>query len=186
MSQPWWAGGQGVGGDGGPVGTPQLYGSGVPVEAPQAVWGSRNQFPEMPSTSQRHFFTDPDADINMVGPWELQTGAESADHFAYGGPNRLGTQSAYLAVPHHCSSPCPSVRLPAANPRCFASTGGMFDLAHPHLKVNELAFTVKLRGEVKIPSPASGYLLCAKLTPNSTGQSLAGVPGSCRATGRRW
>lgn len=62
--------------------------------APEVIIGTKNPFPNMPSTSQKFFFTDPDAEINRSSSSILQAIKESSSssHFEYGGPNRLGTQ----------------------------------------------------------------------------------------------
>lgn len=67
------------------------------ASGPQVVIGTRNAFPNMPSISQRYFFSDADADINSTqvneGGFPGNAAALSeGDHFEYGGPNRLGTQ----------------------------------------------------------------------------------------------
>jgi hypothetical protein len=63
------------------------------ASGPQVVIGSKNAFPNMPSTSQRYFFTDADADINTNKSGSpAEHAAQPGGHFAYGGANRAGTQ----------------------------------------------------------------------------------------------
>jgi hypothetical protein len=61
------------------------------ASGPQVVIGTRNAFPNMPSISQRYFFSDADADINSTQGFP-ENAISEGDHFEYGGPNRLGTQ----------------------------------------------------------------------------------------------
>lgn len=58
--------------------------------APQVIIGTKNPFPTLPSTSQKYFFTDADADINKSSENllnQIRGDATSEEHFNYGGIN---------------------------------------------------------------------------------------------------
>lgn len=111
-------------------------------KSPQVIIGTKNPFPNLPSTSQKYFFTDADADINKSDQLSLEN-VESNEHFHYGGPNRLGTQASYLPIPHHCISPCLQVNVPRLIPEAYAERDRMVKLPHPLLQKNDLAFTIR-------------------------------------------
>jgi hypothetical protein len=111
-------------------------------KAPQVIIGTKNPFPNLPSTSQKYFFTDADADINKSDQLSSEN-LESNKHFQYGGPNRLGTQASYLPIPHHCISPCLQVNVPRLIPEAYAERDRMVKLPHPLLQKNDLAFTIR-------------------------------------------
>lgn len=131
------------------------------ASGPQVVIGSKKQYPSLPSTSQKNFFVDPDADIashrGSAGFPGTLINAEEEEHFEYGKGNRLGTQQAYKPVPHTCTMLCMPLYLPHPSPSSYGPQT-MVCVPPPSLGKNSLAFTLRLDGEKSIQKiyPRSG------------------------------
>ena len=110
--------------------------------------------PMLPSSSQKYFYTTPDASFNEGSPSGQVTdhllGAEGSENFAYGEANRLGTQAAYLNVPHMVpKNICPLI-LPSSKREDYGNEP--FALPFPHLRKGDLAFYLRLENSRLVPA----------------------------------
>lgn len=115
------------------------------IRAPEVSIKTMRQFPMLPSTSQKNFYTTPDATFNQGGSrtvLEHLEDAESTENFAYAEANRLGTQAAYLNVPHMTQKTiCPLI-LPNTKRQAYGNEP--FLLPFPHLRKGDIAFYLRL------------------------------------------
>lgn len=118
------------------------------IRFPEVARRTVNPAPQLPGRQSKYFYTTPDATINEV-PGGVQRslfahlqGAESTDEFSYAEANRLGTQSAYLNVPHTVSRTLVPLVLPSAKEALYGNEP--FQLPFPHLLKGDIAFYVRL------------------------------------------
>lgn len=124
-----------------------IQSSGNPdIRDPEVSIRTMRQFPSLPATSQKFFYTTPDATFNAGGSrnvLEHIAGAEGTENFAYAEANRLGTQAAYLNVPHMAQKNiCPLI-LPSAKKQAYGNEP--FLLPFPHLRKGDIAFYLRLQ-----------------------------------------
>lgn len=119
------------------------------AKGPEVVLGTKNPYPQMPSLAQKFFFSDADADINKnqneLVPSDgekLVESNENASHFEYGKGNRLGTQAAYLEIPHRVQRSCIPMKFPHSRREMYGD--GPFEVKGSYLKRNDIAFTMRL------------------------------------------
>lgn len=117
------------------------------ISLPETARRTVNPAPQLPGLQSKYFYLTPDATINLsrAGPFEHVEQAESTREFAYGEPNRLGTQSAYLNVPHTVSRVLMPLVLPSAKEAAFGNEP--FLLPFPHLRKGDVAFHLRLEGD---------------------------------------
>lgn len=117
------------------------------ISLPEIATRTVNPAPQLPGLQSKYFYLTPDATINLSrkGPFEHVEQAESTREFAYGEPNRLGTQSAYLNVPHTVSRVLMPLVLPSAKEAAFGNEP--FLLPFPHLRKGDVAFHLRLEGD---------------------------------------
>jgi hypothetical protein len=115
------------------------------ITRPEVVIRTRNDFPHLPAPQARHFYTSPDATVNYdsANLFRHLQDAESTSKFEYAGPNRLGTQSAYLNVPHTVQKSLVPLVLPSAKDERYGNAS--FPLSFPHLQRGDIAFYVRLQ-----------------------------------------
>ena len=111
---------------------------------PEIATRSVNPAPQLPGLQSKYFYLTPDATINeSKASWvEHLEGAESSKEFAYGEPNRLGTQSGYLNIPHTVSRTLMPLVLPSAKEAAYGNEP--FQLPFPHLRKGDVAFHLRL------------------------------------------
>ena len=128
----------------------------ISAKPPEVVINSSVPYPGMPGFGSRYFYTTPDAQINQAN--EL-TGslAQQAQGMEYAGPNRLGTQTSYLNVPHVMSTIIPSIMLPSGKRQQYGNDP--FKLKHPYMQKGEIAFSVRLPVTNPIFTPDKRYLI---------------------------
>jgi len=124
----------------------------VPVEEssirmPEVAIRTLNPRPMLPARQQKHFYTTPDATINESSDslFDHLLEAEHTDNFEYGGPNRLGTQAAYLNVPHMVQRNLAPLVLPNAKESAYGNAP--FALPFPHLSRGDIAFYLRLEND---------------------------------------
>jgi hypothetical protein len=136
------------------------------IRGPEVAIRTAVHAPNLPSTNQKFFFTTPDATFNagdkLGHPGGHLAAAEDTGEFAYGGPNRLGTQSAYLNVPHTAQKMLTPLMLPHAKGDTYGNEA--FQLPFPHLEKGDIAFHLRLEGDWELVRPTN----------------RPGMPPSCR------
>lgn len=75
------------------------------IRRPETAIRTVNPAPQLPAKQSKYFYHTPDATVNYddASLFRHLQDAESTDEFAYGEANRLGTQAAYLNIPHTVS-----------------------------------------------------------------------------------
>jgi len=117
------------------------------IRKPEVAISTQKQPPLLPGKQHKFFFTDPDATINISSE-SLFSHLEQAEHtdaFEYGGPNRLGTQSAYLNIPHTVQKSLVPLMLPNSKEAAFGNQP--FALPFPHLQKGDIAFHLRLEND---------------------------------------
>lgn len=111
---------------------------------PETAHRTVNPAPLLPGQQSKYFYTTPDATINYSSQslFDHLSGAASTNEFAYGEPNRLGTQSGYLNVPHTVSRHLVPLVLPSAKEAAYGNEP--FQLPFPHLMKGDIAFYLRL------------------------------------------
>ncbi len=117
------------------------------IRQPEVAIRTLRQAPLLPAKQQKFFFTEPDATINVSSEslFAHLEQAEQTEAFQYGGPNRLGTQSAYLNVPHMVQKNLVPLMLPNAKEAAFGNQP--FALPFPHLQKGDIAFYLRLEND---------------------------------------
>ena len=110
-----------------------------------------NPFPHLPARQAKHFHATPDATFNHVADdandralFTHLLEAESTQEFAYGEPNRLGTQAGYLNAPHMVQKTLTPLVLPSPKEARYGNEP--FVLPFPHLRKGDIAFHLRLEG----------------------------------------
>jgi hypothetical protein len=113
--------------------------------------------PQLPAANQKFFFTTPDGTINGARgshhPAAHLSIAEDTAEFAYAEPNRLGTQAAYLNVPHTTQKTISPLVLPHAKGCSYGNEP--FQLPFPHLEKGDIAFHLRLEGNWDMVRPTN-------------------------------
>ncbi len=114
------------------------------ISRPEVARRTVNPAPQLPGLQSKYFYLTPDATFNASrrSLFEHVESAESTEEFAYGEPNRLGTQSAYLNIPHTVSRTLLPLMLPSAKEAQFGNEP--FVLPFPHLRKGDIAFYLRL------------------------------------------
>lgn len=141
-----------------------LLGTSDHVRRPEVSIRTLNPPPQLPSKQQKYFYTTPDATINVQsdsginqGPLGHLQAAEGTSEFAYAEANRLGTQSAYLNVPHMVQRTLVPLVLPSAKEASFGNEP--FVLPFPHLSKGDVAFYLRLENDWNLVDVRSSLLL---------------------------
>ena len=117
------------------------------IRMPEVAIRTMKPPPALPARNHKFFYDTPDASIrgDGSGPTDHLEAAESAENFAYGEANRLGTQAGYLNAPHVAQKKmCPLV-LPNAKAGSYGN--GPFALPFPHLRKGDIAFYLRLQSQ---------------------------------------
>lgn len=126
------------------------------IRYPEVAIRTIKPTPQLPARNSRYFYTTPDATINehssREDPFEHLRNAESTENFSYAEPNRLGTQPAYLNVPHIVQRVLTPITLPSAKEQKYGNEP--FELPFPHLKKGDLAFYMRLDQNHGLPAAA--------------------------------
>ena len=114
---------------------------------PEVAVRTVNPIPQLPARQSKHFYATPDAtiDYSSANLFDHLRDAESTDEFAYGEPNRLATQAAYLNTPHTVQRTLIPLVLPNAKEARFGNEP--FVLPFPHLRKGDIAFYLRLEGD---------------------------------------
>ena len=114
---------------------------------PEVAIKTLNPAPLLPAKQQKYFYTTPDATIGISsnGLFDHLLEAEHTDNFEYGGPNRLGTQAAYLNIPHTVQRNLAPLVLPNAKESEYGNEP--FALPFPHLQKGDIAFYLRLEND---------------------------------------
>jgi hypothetical protein len=114
------------------------------ISMPEVARRTANPAPQLPGLQSKYFYLTPDATFNQSkgNLFSHLDGAESTDEFAYGEPNRLGTQSAYLNIPHTVSRTLMPLMLPSAKEAKYGNEP--FLLPFPHLRKGDVAFHLRM------------------------------------------
>ena len=102
------------------------------IERPNVVMNAG----PLPPTNPSGVPTTPDGRINTVSSL---TGS-GVQPYAYGEPDRLSTQAAYLNVPHAVQRIIPQINIPEAQPM---SAGGRFFLLNHQVDDGDIAFIIR-------------------------------------------
>lgn len=113
---------------------------------PEVAIRSANSLPQLPAVQSKHFYTTPDASINAFdngsSPFEHLQAAEGTENFAYAEANRLGTQAAYINVPHIVQKHVAPLIMPSARAQAYGNEP--FALPFPHVQKGDIAFYLRL------------------------------------------
>ncbi len=117
------------------------------IRTPEVSIRTLKQAPLLPGKQQKHFFTTPDATINLSDEslFDHLQGAENSDAFAYAEAKRLGTQAAYLNTPHMVQRFLVPLTLPSAKEASYGNEP--FALPFPHLHKGDMAFYLRLEND---------------------------------------
>jgi hypothetical protein len=117
------------------------------IHLPEVAIKTLNPVPLLPAKQQKYFYTTPDATIGISseGLFDHLLDAEHTDNFEYGGPNRLGTQAAYLNIPHTVQRNLAPLVLPNAKESEYGNEP--FALPFPHLQKGDIAFYLRLEND---------------------------------------
>lgn len=118
---------------------------GILLRYPEVSVRTRNPFPDLPGRQSKYFYTRPDATINYdrLDLFSHIGKAEETGEFAYGEPNRLGTQAGYLNVPHTVQRGLVPLVLPSPKEAGYGNEP--FALGFPHLSKGDIAFYLRLQ-----------------------------------------
>lgn len=117
------------------------------MRMPEVAIRTMNPPPQLPGKQQKYFFTRPDATFNASNedPFAHLQRAEDTEEFEYGGANRLGTQTAYLNIPHRVQKGLMPLMLPNAKETGYGNQP--FVLPFPHLQKGDIAFYLRLEND---------------------------------------